>query len=263
MPLLHYRTLGRGPFLFILHGMYGMSDNWMGIARAVSKHFTVVIPDMRNHGRSFHSEVHTYEAMAGDIENLAAHLGVKRFFLAGHSMGGKVAMQYSDLHPGHLNGLVIFDIAPVDYPDGNHHVNIHRHILESMHSVSVSQLKSREEAMEVLGPLLPDVKLLQFLLKNLSRNHDGTFRWMLNIPVLLSHLDILLKGFTVLPGPVTGFPVVFAKGAKSDYVIPSYYPAMNALYPAHELVEIPDAGHWLHQEQPDRVTDVLLNLAAQ
>jgi pimeloyl-ACP methyl ester carboxylesterase len=175
-------------------------------------------------------------------------------------MGGKAAMYYSAMNPEQLNGLVIFDIAPVNYPDGNHHVTIHRHILESMNSISPEKLESREEAMELLGSMLPDIKLLQFLLKNLTRNTDGTFRWMLNIPVLLAHLDVLLKGFTVLPEPIAGFPVIFARGEKSDYVIPPYFSNMKSLYPAHELVDIPDAGHWLHQEQPALVTEVLMKL---
>ena len=260
MDILNYRITGKGPYLIILHGMYGMSDNWMGIARNISEHFSVVIPDMRNHGRSFHSDTHSYEAMSFDVENLRYHLGIKKFFLAGHSMGGKTAMQYSVQHQENLNGLIIFDVAPVDYPDENHHITIHRYILESMNSVKTGELKSREEAMEKLGSYLPDVKLLQFLLKNLARNSDGSFYWMLNIPVLIANLNAMLKGFSKQYEPISGFPVVFVKGNKSDYIIPEHFEAMYKLYPAHELTDIPNAGHWLHQEQPQLVTDLLLKL---
>lgn len=259
-PILHYRKIGKGPYLIILHGLYGMSDNWMGIARSISKHFTVILPDMRNHGRSFHHPVHTYAAMAEDVENLAVHLGIKSFFLAGHSMGGKAAMHYSFLHPERLNGLLVFDIAPANYPTNDNNYQSHVHILESMNSISAAHLTSREEAMEALGSLLPDIRLLNFLLKNLGRNPDGTFYWMLNLPVLIGALKELALGFSHPPENITGFPVHFIRGAKSYYVEPNYIQAAHRIYPGCEIHAVPDAGHWLHQEQPDIVSDLIIKL---
>ena len=64
---LHYRKFGSGPVLIILHGLYGSSDNWITIARKLEDHYTVLLPDLRNHGASPHSVSHTYEDMVGDL----------------------------------------------------------------------------------------------------------------------------------------------------------------------------------------------------
>ncbi len=260
MELVHFRTFGKGPCLFILHGMYGMSDNWMSIARAISENYSVVLPDMRNHGHSFHSDVHTYKEMAGDIENLALHLGINKFFLAGHSMGGKTAMYYSMKYPEKLEGLVVFDIAPYNYSTTDAHYEFHVHLLKSMSSVVAEKLRSREEASEILGPMLADERLLNFILKNLGKKPDGSFYWMLNLPVLISSLENMALGFDDVSA-VSGFPVHFVRGERSFFIQPEHYPSMKKLYPVHDITTIPDAGHWLHQEQPGLISEFLIKLA--
>ena len=56
MQLLHSIILGSGEPLLILHGFFGMGDNWKTLANKFSSDFQVHIIDHRNHGRSFHSD---------------------------------------------------------------------------------------------------------------------------------------------------------------------------------------------------------------
>ena len=88
---LFFRKFGNGPALIILHGLYGSSDNWVTIARDLADTFTVYLPDQRNHGQSPHNDRHDYGSMTGDLLELADDLRLEKFFLAGHSMGGKTA----------------------------------------------------------------------------------------------------------------------------------------------------------------------------
>ncbi len=92
---LFLRKYGSGPPLVILHGLYGSSDNWVSVAGKLSDTFTVILPDLRNHGQSPHSQTHNYEEMANDIAELIKDCGYDRIFLAGHSMGGKVAIKFA------------------------------------------------------------------------------------------------------------------------------------------------------------------------
>ena len=258
MTVMHYRKSGKGPFVIILHGLYGMSDNWIGIARQLSEKYTVIVPDIRNHGRSFHHPEHSYQAMVQDLENLIAELGIAQFILMGHSMGGKVAMQYALRHPEKLNGLIIVDIAPVNYSTEVSHFAYHKHVLKSLMEVDPTRLVSRNEAFDLLSPMLPDEKLLNFLLKNLGADAEGKLYWLLNIPVLLQSLPDMAGGFENSSNPesVSGFPVFFLKGEKSDYIISAYHQQIMQFFPAAEIIPVPNAGHWLHQENPEAVSDI-------
>src|SRR5512133_2376601 len=109
---LFCRKYGNGPPLIILHGLFGSSDNWVTIAKNLSDSFTVYLPDQRNHGQSPHSDVHDYDSMRDDLFELVNDLSLKKFFLAGHSMGGKTAISFALKWPEMLNGLLIADISP-------------------------------------------------------------------------------------------------------------------------------------------------------
>ena len=73
---LFFRKYGAGPPLIILHGLYGSSDNWITIGKSLAKHFTVYIPDQRNHGNSPHSEEHNYDLLKQDLLEISHLLGI-------------------------------------------------------------------------------------------------------------------------------------------------------------------------------------------
>jgi pimeloyl-ACP methyl ester carboxylesterase len=104
MMKLFYRKYGNGPALIILHGLFGSSDNWVTIAKKISDKFTVYLPDLRNHGNSPHSDEQDYNLMRDDLHELVTDLNLKKFFLAGHSMGGKVAISFAIRWPEMLSG---------------------------------------------------------------------------------------------------------------------------------------------------------------
>ena len=131
---LFYRKLGNGPPLFILHGLYGSSDNWITIAKSLSKKFTVYIPDQRNHGKSDHSDIHDYDSMRDDLFELVSYLKISKFFLVGHSMGGKCAISFALKWPEMIYGLLVADISPFINENSNpgaynQHLKILRTIL--------------------------------------------------------------------------------------------------------------------------------------
>ena len=66
---LHFREMGQGTPLLILHGLFGSSDNWLTIAKQLATSYRVFIIDQRNHGQSPHSDTWNYAVMAKDIED--------------------------------------------------------------------------------------------------------------------------------------------------------------------------------------------------
>ena len=114
---LAFESLGSGPPLVVLHGLFGSGSNWRGIARVLAASHTVHSVDLRNHGASPWAETMGYPEMADDVRRFIDGQGLKQPAILGHSMGGKTAMALALLYPEHVGPLIVVDIAPVSYAD--------------------------------------------------------------------------------------------------------------------------------------------------
>jgi pimeloyl-ACP methyl ester carboxylesterase len=92
-------TVGSGPPLVVLHGLFGSGSNWRSIARELAATHSVISVDLRNHGASPWADSMDYVEMADDVLQLIDRLKLDRPTLMGHSMGGKVAMALALRHP--------------------------------------------------------------------------------------------------------------------------------------------------------------------
>lgn len=259
---LFYREYGRGYPLIILHGLYGSSDNWISIAGKLSGRYRVILPDLRNHGRSGHDPVHSYEAMSRDIYELAGRLDIGRFILAGHSMGGKTAAYFARQWPEMLAGLLIIDISPFrSRPGEGISGSVHEMILKKMTETDPSKIEDRKEADRLFRDIIPSVKVRNFLLKNLHRNNKGDYEWRLNPGYLYDKLDNIYEGLDK-PGPgdtdkISGFPVFFLRAMESGYISRDDYQPIQRLFPAAEIIEVPGTSHWIHAEKPEMIIKLI------
>ncbi|HLN21425.1 MAG TPA: alpha/beta fold hydrolase [Bacteroidales bacterium] len=262
---LFYRKYGNGPPLIILHGLFGSSDNWTTVAKSLSDTFTVILPDNRNHGRSPHSEIHDYNVMSNDLLELANRLRLEKFFLAGHSMGGKIAVQFALKWPEMLNGLLVADISPFRVEDEKRsEFRQHEKILETMLDMDLTKISSREEAAKKLSDAGLHEKTAGFILKNLQRTPGNKFEWKINAPSLYKNMVNILKGIdrsSAFSLQVTGFPVIFIRGTESDYLPPEDYDDIRKIFPAAEFIDIEGAGHWLHSDKPEEVIQSIRKLS--
>jgi len=254
---LFYRKYGEGPPLVILHGLYGSSDNWVTLAKKLGDSFTVYLPDQRNHGQSPHSEIHDYDSMRDDLHEMVNDLAFKKFFLAGHSMGGKTAISFALKWPEMLNGLLIADISPFTYEtDGHSAYNQHSGILNAILSIDLNKISNRNEAEKLLSEKIPSEKERGLILKNLQRTNEDRFVWKLNAQSLLKNLDNIMSGIKRQKDfnqQITGFPVIFLKGGNSDYIPECDFRDIRHVFPASDIIEIPGAGHWIQVDKPDEV----------
>lgn len=256
---LFFRKYGEtGPPMIIVHGLYGASDNWVSVARELSAHYEVFVVDQRNHGDSPHDSVHTYEAMRDDLLGFMDEHNIKKAVLLGHSMGGKTVMSLAMSHPERISSLIVVDIAPVSYNDlavSSVMTANHSKMIDAMLEIDVSSMESREEVSRALSVKIGSERIRMFLLKNLTRNKKKEFCWKINLPVLKENLEEIMDGLHteefIRKGGVTGFPVLFVRGENSDYIQPKDHNTIKRLFPAAEIVSIPNSGHWVHAEQPD------------
>ncbi len=251
-----YSTIrGKGQPLLILHGLFGSSDNWLTIAKALSQKFTVHSLDLRNHGRSPHSEEHNYAAMAEDVREYVAKHKLSEIYLLGHSMGGKVAMLFTLNYPKLVKKLLIADIAPKNYQKS---YAGHIKILEVINTIDLENLKTRKEIENKVDTILQNKKVTLLVMKNLYRTKAKTFAWRINAPVLYKQLENITRGIDDWTGKNCEVPTIFIKGENSNYL--SIYDnfTIKKYFKNSELTVIPNSGHWLHAEQPELVINTIL-----
>jgi len=244
MMTLHSQILGSGKPFVILHGFLGMSDNWKTLGgRWANEGYEVHLLDQRNHGRSFHSDEFSYEIMAEDLKNYCEEHGLKEIILLGHSMGGKVAMQFAVTYPEMVSKLIVADIGPKAYPSH------HQDILKALSSLNFSQIKSRGEAEDVLSEYIKDKGTRLFLLKNLYRKNKNELALRINLPVLSEKIEEV--GVALAKDAVFKGDTLFLGGEKSGYIEPMDEILIKKHFPRARIVTISKAGHWLHAENPD------------
>ncbi|PPB81851.1 pimeloyl-ACP methyl ester carboxylesterase [Albidovulum inexpectatum] len=242
-----YGATNPGTPIMIVHGLFGSARNWGAIARRLASDHRVIVPDMRNHGRSFHADTHRYEDLAADLAELIEHVGVP-VDLVGHSMGGKAAMQLVLTRPDLLRRLVVADIAPVGYGHSQ------SHLIRAMRNLDLNGLTLRSEADKRLAADIESPQVRAFLLQSLDLKSDPP-RWLLNLDVL----DREMQHITGWPGTQGRFekPTLFLAGANSDYVLPQHRDTIKDLFPHAVIARIADAGHWLHAEKPREFEDAV------
>lgn len=260
---LFYREVGAGFPVVVLHGLYGSSDNWLSIAKQLGEHYRVILVDQRNHGNSPHAQTHTYTDLANDLYGLVRKLNLEQFHLIGHSMGGRAAMLFQTLYPNFLKSLIVVDVAPWGYSGTDKwfvdSYNEHKAIIKGMKSLPVNNVESRIEADKLLSVSIPSDRLRQFLFKNLRRDSQGKFYWSINLDVLDRSLEEMILGVDVDRRVVQELDVLFIKGDNSNYIHSSRVGEISEIYPKAKLVNVKNAGHWVHAEQPQVFVDEVLS----
>ena len=266
---LNYKKLGQGKPLFILHGLFGLSDNWATVGKMLSENFEVYLIDLRNHGNSPHSDEWTYSAMADDIKDTMVNvLGLMvngntstinhypSTILLGHSLGGKVAIQFASMYPEMLEKLIVVDMAPKDYP-GNQF-----DFIGKLLSIDLSGMKSRKDAEVELRKIIKDNATIQLLLKNIqwSESSSGSsssshLEWKFNLKVIAKNQDKIGKTFNIKNKIET--PALFIRGERSNYILDSDIPGIKKIFPNSEFKTIAGAGHWVHADKPGEFMECL------
>lgn len=248
--MLHSRIEGEGKPLVIIHGFMGMGDNWKTLGgQYVAAGFQVHALDMRNHGKSFHSDEFTYEAMVGDVVEYINENNLGKVDLIGHSMGGKIGMFFAMLHPELLNKLVVADIAPRYYRPH------HQTELGALNAVDFSVKPSRADVEAILTEHLNDPGTVQFLAKSLYWKEPGQLDFRFNLEVFNREIDNIGQA---LPEGVFDGPTLFLKGDRSKYIQEKDMADIAAHFPNYELKTISNSGHWVHAENPKEFLEYTL-----
>lgn len=252
---LFFRTIGEGTPLIILHGLWGASENWLPIAHLLEDKFQVILPDVRNHGQSPHDEAMNYEVMSNDVIELVEDLKLPvQPHIVGHSMGGKIVMALLLKRPELVNKAVVVDIAPVSYSqrDGGSH----NRIIDFMANFDLYRLHSREEVKEAIQQHFRTERSQQLFLKNIKKTSSG-FEWKINHRVISKYFDEISGCPSSLPNNTYDKEILFIKGEQSNLITGTG--CLQKEFPAARLIELPQCGHWIHSEQPEKLAQAIRN----
>ena len=247
---LHFKELGQGEPLVLLHGLFGQADNWFGVAPKLAEKFHVFVPDLRNHGHSPHHPEMDYPLMAADVDAFFTAQKIDSASVVGHSMGGKVAMQLALDFPDRVKKLVVVDMAPRAYK------RTHDHIFDALLSLDLPQFQSRPQIEDALAPAIPSLNLRRFLLKNLGRDEQGSFYWKMNLRGVAE--NYLRLGRVLSEGAPFTKPTLFIRGGKSDYISAHDEGEIRRRFPTADIQDIAAAGHWVHADTPEEFVRLVL-----
>lgn len=240
---LFFRKYGEGNPIIILHGLFGLSDNWQSFAKQLEQNsFSAFTVDLRNHGNSPHHKEFNYNVLAADLFELLESEQIQNPVLMGHSLGGKTAMRFALNYPEKISSLIVVDIAPRYYPPH------HQQILEGLFAVDVNLIKSRGEAEKILSEKIPEPGTRQFLLKNLYWKNKEQLDWKFNLPFIAEGIENV--GEEIASEKTFDKPTLFIAGEKSKYINASDAADITKLFPQSEVKIAPNAGHWVHADNP-------------
>lgn len=249
--ILHSNILGKGKPFVILHGFLGMGDNWKTHGKNLAElGYEVHLVDQRNHGHSFHDEAFSYEVLAEDLKHYCAAKNLKDIILLGHSMGGKTAMLFATEYPELVSKLLVADISPRFYPVH------HDAILNGLSALDFNVIKSRGQADKALSAYISEIGIRQFLLKNLYWVEKGKLGLRINLEVLQN--EVAEVGEALPSYARFDKDTLFLRGDRSEYIGIDDESIIKNHFPNAEIATIPNAGHWLHAENPEDFFDAVL-----
>lgn len=246
-----------GRVVYVLHGILGSGRNWRTMARrfaAARPDTAYVLVDLRCHGKSECPEgPHTVTTAADDLLALHPIVGAPDEII-GHSFGGKVAVRYVQRHPDSLEQAWVLDSRlDADDPGEDNEV---LNVIRALAQVPVP-LADRQDVVTFLQERGFSEMLARWMTTNLERTPDG-FDWAFDLPAVTELIDDYwqLDLWPVLRDPPCRIDIV--RAGRSDRWPPDVLRHYQVdVHPRVRLHTLPDAGHWLHVDDPDGLVALL------
>ena len=258
--LFHYLDWGNhdADTILFLHGALQQGHSWDFVSLSLCSDYHVLALDARGHGDTEWAPDGDYslEAHQGDLDGLVDALGLDRFILVGHSMGGRNAYVFASRRPEALKALAVVDTGPEMGRAGESRIRTFRELPDELDSyeefadrVQSYTGRSREQ---VLGAL-------QYSIRQRS---DGKWTWK---------YDKLLRSPGFRPGGWDSTrlwecvsrvrcPTLLIRGGDSDFFLPDAMDRMLQLIPGSTAAVVPGAGHLVAGDNPAAFVTALRTL---
>jgi len=230
----HYlRYGGKGRPVILVPGITSPAVTWGFVAERFGRHFDTYVLDVRGRGLSEASESLDYglDACADDVGAFAAALGLQRYALVGHSMGGRIGVRAARRHPAGLERLVLVD-PPVSGPGRRAYPAKLDWYIDSI------RLMRQGAGVEALRPFSPTWTDAQLQLRSewlhtcderaIVASYDGFHQDDI-------HADL----------PAVKVPTLLMVAGRGDVIRPEDVDELQRLVPQLQTVHVPTAGHMI------------------
>ncbi|MGC9541876.1 alpha/beta fold hydrolase [Streptomyces sp. UG1] len=246
------------PPIVMLHGLRSYARTFQPLAERLADRYRVLAPDARGRGDSEWDPQGAYytESYVADLEQFADRLGLDRFVLLAHSMGGTTAYVYAARHPERVGAAVVEDIGPGSSLSGEGAERIKREVADAPRDFA-----SREAARAYwrgIRPNISDSALDSRLRHTLTPDEEGRWRWKFDLAgIAAARLDPDPARQVDLWPYVEALrcPTLVVRGGESDFLPVATAAAMARRNPRIHTVDVPGAGHYVHDDAPDLFHD--------
>lgn len=239
------------PAIVALHGLRSFAYTWEPVALPLADRFRFIALDQRGRGQSDWDPQRRYyaEHYVRDLEVLVEHLGLARFVLLGHSMGGSNAFVYAGTHPERLAGLVIEDMGPGASAGGAGAERIRRELLAT--PMRFADWDAAVAFWRGQRPNVPDAAIAARVQHSMKRAEDGAIVWRHDAEgIAAARLAATPAQLVDLWPHVESLriPTLLLRGARSDFLTAETAREMVRRSPSIQLVEVPQASHYVHDD---------------
>jgi len=259
---LHFWDWGDNgkPNLILVHGGMDHARSWDRIAEAFGNDFRILAPDLRGHGDSSwaYGSLYGLAEYVLDLSALADIAGRFPIYFIGHSLGAAIVLQYAGIYPDRAQKLVAIEgvSPPQGVPGTRPAYERLREWIEAMRQYEKKaphkypNLDAACERMYKANPHLSPETARHLTLYGSNWSADGSLTWKFDnyvraLAVYGLDMDDVQQTWSQIRCPVLLF-----RGLDSWTQDPGKEGRIQSI-PGYRMIEVPDAGHWLHHDQPD------------
>lgn len=255
---LHVREVGSpdaSPVLF-LHGMMGHCRDWDVLIDRLGERHRVIVVDQRGHGRSAWARRYRVGDMADDAIALIEHIEVSPVPIVGHSMGAMVAMVIASRRPDLVERIALIDIVPESLAtDFGEQLPA---MLEEMAGARYANIDDAVADWQAGNPLARTDLLRNYVRHALVSGPDGSYRWGFDALGLRSFAAGVNPDELRAAAAAVTCPALVVRGEHSSITTPDQAASLARRLGDAHTVTIGGGGHDLGVEQPEAVTDAVL-----
>lgn len=229
-----YSDIGKGRVIVLLHGFLGSHEVWTETVKKLSKRFRVISIDLPGHGSTPSiGYYHSMELLAQSVKAVLDHIGVRRYVMAGHSMGGYTTLAFAELFPENICGICLFNST--SYADSEEKKKERDKVIRLVkkeHKHYVTEVVTGLFAPENIGKIKADVEKVKRIASGTSK--QSIINSLEGMKERKSR-DLILK--------FAEYPVLFIIGKKDSVINYETMYSQMALCKYPFVLMLENAGH--------------------